>query len=315
MRIDCRKLVPVLLLLCLAAPVSALDVKSQVYSLITLDATGAAGINVKAELPENGVYGPDWRQVDAKAILADAVVDRVLVGLERVTTTFTDFDRAVHIDAWSPDMAQPRNGRFEVDLPGRATIVHSDADVVVAVHHRVAPDGSVITFVNKYVLPAGSFFDNYDISTGVMAYRPGATVAREWREIKRMAPVSAPADLSGHWEARRERNETLPPGVSTIFLDISTDGVASSGNVILEHRQLNLPMTVLRLQECKIDGNLVTLQAHLYGQDAGQTSDISFSFQGALDVNILRGAARYEKHTAGRVERVSAHDMVFFRVW
>lgn len=304
--------------LAMAVPAAAGESRSQVNTAVVIHADGSADITVRARA-EKAPGAADWRKVDPRAVVTEALAESVALGLEKVDANFLENEATLVIHAWTPRLAVYREGRWEVAIPGAASIVQSDSEIVVSVHHLMRPDGSAATFANRYTLPPGSYYDNYDSTQAVMSYRLPGPVVEEWRAVREVQPArieviraekSEDFRLEGFWELRLEGKGLLPSGASHVYLDLTDEDGKIHGNMIVEHRQLNLAPTVLPIKGERSDGAVVKFRAE---SNSGRTGRVSFSFDGRMGRSLLFGKAKFEMRKGSDIVRVSDHELTFFR--
>ncbi len=274
---------------------------------IRLEPDGDAEVAIKAGDEMARRYGLERLRVDPARILEDTLELGPSVRVDRISVIKDEAERTVTLQARVAGVAGWRGERYEITLPNEAAMVHGEGELIVSVHSRREPGRPAVTFVNRYHLPPGGSVEQYDLDSGVLSCRvPGG---------RRPGGRFHGGDLSGHWELGLGRNQPFPPGVSTMFMDLSPDGRGGyGGSVVLQQGGPGNNAITMSIREWRQAGDKVLIKAAFQMREGRRTLDVVFDFDGELERGgAMRGKAKVLNHLSGDAPRATEMDLTFYR--
>lgn len=286
---------------------------------IRIHPNGDAEIRISADPMVGLSHGVDRNRADAQRLFAEILENRVVRRLDRVTVGFDDAEQRFLIDAWAPRFADGRRGLFEIDVPSDAMIIHSDPGLIMTIHHSRGIGGHT-AFVTKYLLPPDSHLDNYDLTTGILSYRtsgPGQRPPRPPRPDERHRDPfrrNDPAGLAGRWEFRLIRSQPLPPGAPMVYMDLNPEGPGYGGTVVLDQRKPGENPVVMRIYECRLGGNRISVKARMEMREGGKVLIVDHAFDGTVTGDSMVGNARFDTTIVGEVTRTTDMELTYYHI-
>lgn len=284
---------------------------------IMIDQNGDARIESNIESRGGG-----FRQSDARRFMSDILGRREASRLANLSVNRNSAGQGLTVAADAPGYAGQRRDVFEIALPDEAVLVHSDSGMIITVHNRRSPDGSVLTCVNKLTLPEGGRLESMDIGNGLVAYRlPGRRPPpfRD-RDEYRQEPPAPPAPIdrwgfAGKWEyGLIVPGMELPDGLMDITLELFPDGNSYTGAMVMDMSKRSGHVFTMQIRRCRVDGGKLTFKANDTLSDAYKSLSFDVDFKGDLRNGIIFSDIECKLTVTGEPPQVFDLPLTFRRI-